>query len=134
MSECFSAANPFVCGLRSQRRPSECAVQTGWLVLLAVRLGAGAVSAFHPELKGEHFNVTLFVRFGAFVEMGVIITGGGGNQLGIVKLCVCMCVLQPTVAAESSAWAEGRNPGLLLQLRLSWARVYFGSSTFLGDL
>lgn len=84
------------------------------------------------ELKGEHFNVTLFVRFGAFVEMGVIITGG--NQLGIVKLFVCMCVLQPTVAAESSAWAGGRNPGLLLQLRLSWARVYFGSSTFLGDL
>lgn len=67
------------------------------------------------------------------MEMGVIITGGG-NQLGIVKLCVCMCVLQPTVAAESSAWAGGRNPGLLLQLRLSWARVYFGSSTFLGDL
>lgn len=55
-------------------------MQTGWLVLLAVRLGAGAVSAFHPELKGEHFNVTLFVRFGAFVEMGVIITGGGTNS------------------------------------------------------
>lgn len=33
---------------------------------------------------------------------------------------------------KSSTRAERRNPGLVLQLRLSWARVYFGSPTFSG--
>lgn len=39
---------------------------------------------------------------------------------------------QSTCAAASSARAGMRNPGSPLQLRLSWAMVYFGSSTFLG--
>lgn len=33
---------------------------------------------------------------------------------------------------KSSTRARRRNPGLVLQLRLSWARVYFGSPTFSG--
>lgn len=42
------------------------------------------------ELKGEHFNVTLFVRFGAFVEMGVIITGGEPTRDSeAVRVYVC---------------------------------------------
>lgn len=33
---------------------------------------------------------------------------------------------------KSFSRAGRRNPGLVLQLRLSWAMVYFGSPTFLG--
>lgn len=35
---------------------------------------------------------------------------------------------------KSFTRAGRRNPGLVLQLRLSWAMVYFGSPTFLGFL
>lgn len=41
-------------------------------------------------------------------------------------MCARARALQPTISAGR------RNPGLVLQLRLSWAMVYFGSSTFLG--
>lgn len=43
-----------------------------------------------------------------------------------------MRAMQLADAAEIFSRAGRRNPGLVLQLRLSWAMVYFGSPTFLG--
>lgn len=50
---------------------------------------------------------------------------------GVLELCWVRAVRSRT-RLKSSTRAGRRNPGLLLQLRLSWARVYFGSPTFSG--
>lgn len=51
---------------------------------------------------------------------------GGGALLGACLRCSSRKLLR------SFSRAGRRNPGLVWQLRLSWAMVYFGSPTFLG--
>lgn len=53
------------------------------------------------------------------------LVGGCWSSAGCVR-----CSLRTRL--KSSAPADRRNPGLVLQLRLSWAMVYFGSPTFSG--
>lgn len=61
-----------------------------------------------------------------------ILLGQRPNPLaGVLELCRVRAT-QLTDAAEIFNRAGRRNPGLVSQLRLSWAMVYFGSPTFLG--
>lgn len=80
----------------------------------------------------ENSNSTAGLVSGAVSKRCAILRGQQPNpESGCWSSAGCVRRSSRTLP-KSFSRAGRRNPGLVLQLRLSWAMVYFGSPTFLG--